>query len=290
MSANRSVAAAQRRRAGPPEPAPPGRGPQPSINSSQMFGNQQRFGPGASGQNIPSGKLAGQHAAMSQKQMMSQKQQELYQEPQSGLNSINKMTIAQAITLITLRLGKVETQLFSVGSQPTYSMNLENDDNVLVDKNIITSIISRIENLEKTQVASPQINAVGSSQDINILKQQFETIKPLVVQSKNSSAVFKQQIEALKTDLAETKELIGALQNLTMDNNNKIIAFNSIFNSDGSESFIDNNGFNDQFNDQLVVDQSQLLVDDSIEEINQNENDGTSFTNLKELIEQELNA
>lgn len=284
MSANRSVAAAQRRRAGPPEPAPPGRGPQPSINSSQMFGNQQRSG--ASGQNIPSGKLAGQHAAMTQKQMMSQKQQELYQEPQSGLSSINKMTIAQAITLITLRLGKVETQLFSVGSQPTYSMNLENDDNVLVDKNLITSIISRIENLEKTHVASPQINAVGSSQDINILKQQFETIKPLVVQSKNSSAVFKQQIDALKTDLAETKELIAALQNLTMDNNNKIIAFNSIFNSDGSESFIDNNGLNDQ----LVVDQSQLIVDDSIEEINQNENDGTSFTNLKELIEQELNA
>ena len=37
MSANRSVQAAQRRRAGPPEPATPGRGPQPSINSSQMF-------------------------------------------------------------------------------------------------------------------------------------------------------------------------------------------------------------------------------------------------------------
>jgi len=281
MSANRSVAAAQRRRAGPPEPAPPGRGPQPSINSSQMFGNQQRSGPGTAGQNIPNGRLAGQHAAMSQKQMMSQKQQELYQEPQSGLNSINKMTLAQAITLITLRLGKVETQLLNAGSQPSYTMNLENDDNVLVDKNVITSLISRIDILEKKQGTS---TSVGSNQDINILKQQFETIKPIVVQSKNSSAVFKQQIEAVKMELAETKELVVALQNLTMDNNNKIIAFNSIFNSDVSESFMDNTVTVEE------LDQTQLELDDSIEEVGQQENDGTSFTNLKELIEQELNA
>lgn len=289
MSANRSVAAAQRRRAGPPEPAPPGRGPQPSINSSQMFGNQQRSGPGTPGQNIPSGRLAGQHAAMSQKQMMSQKQQELYQEPQSGLNGINKMTIAQAITLITLRLGKVETQILNGVTQSGYNMNSGDDDNVLVDKNVITSLISRIDLLEKKQ-GTPQINASGSNQEINLLKQQFETIKPLVVQSKNSSAAFKQHIETLKTELAETKELVVALQNLTMDNSNKILAFNSIFNSDESEAFIDNDGLNDEFSEQLIFDQSQSIVDDSIEEVDQNENDGRSFTNLKELIEQELNA
>jgi hypothetical protein len=285
MSANRSVQAAQRRRAGPPEPAPPGRGPQPSINSSQMFGNQQRSG--AAGSNIPTGRLAGQHAAMSQKQMMSQKQQELYQEPQSGLNGINKMTIAQAITLITLRLGKVETQLFNAGSQPGYSMNSGDEDNVLVDKNVITSLISRIDVLEKKQGTT---TSGASSQDINILKQQFETIKPLVIQSKTSSAVFKQHIDALKTDLAETKELVVALQNLTMDNSNKIIAFNSIFNSDASETFMDNSEVNDEFSEQLVFDQSQLVVDDSTEEVEQTDNNGTSFTNLKELIEQELNA
>jgi hypothetical protein len=290
MSANRSVAAAQRRRAGPPEPAPPGRGPQPSINSSQMFANQQRSGtgtPSSAGQNIPNGRLAGQHAAMSQKQMMSQKQQELYQEPQSGLNGINKMTLAQAITLITLRLGKVETQLLNVGSQSSYNMNSGDDDNVLVDKNVITSLISRIDVLEKKQGTT---TSTGSNPDINLLKQQFETIKPLVVQSKNSSAVFKQQIDALKTDLAETKELIFALQNLTMDNNNKIIAFNSIFNPDASEEFIDNTGLNDEFSDQNVLDQSQSVVDDSVEENDLSDNNGTSFTNLKELIEQELNA
>ena len=286
MSANRSVQAAQRRRAGPPEPSAPGRGPQPSINSSQMFaaGANQRMGPG-SGQ--VSGRLAGQQAALSQKQMMEQQKQQMSNNSADALGSIKKMTIAQAITLITLRLGKVETQLFSAGSQPSYTMNLDNDDNVLVDKNVITSLISRIDILEKKQGTS---TSTGSSQEINILKQQFETIKPLVIQSKTSSAAFKQHIEALKTDLAETKELVVALQNLTMDNSNKIIAFNSIFNSDASETFIDNSEVNDEFSEQLVFDQSQLVVDDSIEELEQNNNNGTSFTNLKELIEQELNA
>lgn len=77
MSANRSVQAAQRRRAGPTnaEPAIPGRGPQPSINSAQMFANQSRTG---SGPYIPTGRLAGQQAAMQQQQM----QQQTYQQNQ----------------------------------------------------------------------------------------------------------------------------------------------------------------------------------------------------------------
>ena len=130
MSANRSVQAAQRRRAGPPEPSAPGRGPQPSINSSQMFaaGANQRMGPG-SGQ--VSGRLAGQQAALSQKQMMEQQKQQMSNNSADALGSIKKMTIAQAITLITLRLGKVETQLINgLNSDPT-SMSSEDDDHIL---------------------------------------------------------------------------------------------------------------------------------------------------------------
>ena len=65
MSANRSVQAAQRRRAAPQDGGMPGRGPQPSINSAQMFANQAKPGQGP---NIPNGRLAGQQAAMQQKQ------------------------------------------------------------------------------------------------------------------------------------------------------------------------------------------------------------------------------
>jgi|688.fasta_scaffold279674_1 hypothetical protein len=277
MSANRSVQAAQRRRAGPPEPSAPGRGPQPSINSSQMFaaGANQRMGPG-SGQ--VSGRLAGQQAALSQKQMMEQQKAQLSTNSSEALGSINKMTIAQAITLITLRLGKVETQLMN---GPT-SSGLENDDNILVDKTLIHSLISRIDALEKRPATAASAN---SNQDIMLLKQQFETIKPIVIQSKNSLPALKQQVDTLKTDLNETKELLTALQNLTMDNSNKILALNSVFNNDST--FLDDNLENDveqDFQQDFDTAENDTPLDT---DLNSSEIMGT---NLKDLIEQEFNA
>jgi hypothetical protein len=89
MSSNRSVQAAQRRRAGPTsEPGIPGRGPQPSINSAQMFANQARPGQGPS---MPTGRLAGQQAAMQQQQMQQQMGQPM-PAPQPVPKSILKRT------------------------------------------------------------------------------------------------------------------------------------------------------------------------------------------------------
>ena len=284
MSANRSVQAAQRRRAGPPEPATPSRGPQPSINSSQMFAagqQQQRMGPG-SGQ--VSGRLAGQNAALAQKQMMDQMKQSQQQQQQSaGLSNINKMTLPQAITLITLRLGKVETQLFNSLDSGSNSGFTGDDDHILVDKSVIQSLISRIDALEKKPGVTASYGSGASfNQDIALLKQQFETIKPIVVQSKTANNALKQQIESLKTELVETKELVIVLQNLTMDNSNKILAFNSIY------------GMNDSSEQEL--EQEEELLEEELEE--DLEEDFEAFeaseeivgTNLKELIEQEFNS
>jgi len=276
MSANRSVQAAQRRQTKTADPPMPGRGPQPSINSSQMFAagqQQQRMGPG-SGQ--VSGRLAGQQAALSQKQMMEQSQQ----SNAAAISGINKMTIAQAITLITLRLGKVETQLLS-GSGSDHSFTGD-DDHILVDKNVIQSLISRIDTLEKRPSGSGSGSSSGSNQDIALLKQQFETIKPIVVQSKNTSVALKQQLDSLKTELNETKELLAALQNLTMDNSTKILALNSVFNSD---------------NNDMMFDQDQDLEQDLDQDLEQDLDQSPDLetteimgTNLKELIEQEFNS
>jgi hypothetical protein len=264
MSANRSVQAAQRRRAGPPETAPPGRGPQPSINSSQMFaaGQQQR---------PVTGRLAGQQAAQTQKQMMDQ-QQANNTSGSAALGGINKMTIAQAITLITLRLGKVETQLLNkLSSNSNFT---EEEDHILVDKNVIQSLISRIDALERRPTGSA--TASPSNQDILLLKQQFETIKPIVIQSKTTSTTLKQQFDTLKNELNETKELVTALQNLTMDNSNKILAMTGDFSGDDA-MFLDNSNLNSGLN--LEVDENSHF-----------DNNEIVGTNLKELIEQEFNS
>jgi hypothetical protein len=281
MSANRSVQAAQRRRAGPPEPAAPGRGPQPSINSSQMFaaGANQRMGPG-SGQ--VSGRLAGQQAALSQNQMMEQQKAQMA-NPSEAIGSINKMTLAQAITLITLRLGKVETQLINgLNSGPTSSMSSEDDDHILVDKSLIHSLINRIDALEKRPASTS--GPASSNQDIMLLKQQFETIKPIVIQSKNSLPALKQQVDTLKTELNETKELLNALQNLTMDNSNKIMALNSVFNNDSA--FLD-----DALEQDFEISENETLLDNSLGHSLGPDLDNSEImgSNLKELIEQEFN-
>jgi hypothetical protein len=272
MSANRSVQAAQRRRAGPPEPSAPGRGPQPSINSSQMFASNanQRMGPG-SGQ--VSGRLAGQQAALSQKQMM--EQQRANSNSSEAISSINKMTIAQAITLITLRLGKVETLLLSNDSFT------DDDDHIMVDKNVIQSLLTRIDALEKRpETGSPGGLSQDASMSLSLVKQQFDTIKPVVVQSKNALAALKQQFEQTKTELAETKELLAALQNLTMDNSQKIMALNSVFlEGQGTDMFLND----DQLVDEMDGDNNDLedeLIDSS----------EVIGMDLKEMIESELNG
>jgi len=73
--------------------------------------------------------------------------------------------------------------------------------------------------------------------------------------------------------------LINVLQNLTMDNSNKIMAMNSVFNADN-----DNDAF---LNESQEYDANDLLGH------NQNfSNDGNEIigTNLKELIESEFNS
>ena len=278
MSANRSIQAAQRRRAGPTsEPGIPGRGPQPSINSAQLFSNQARSGQGP---NIPVGRLAGQQVEQQQKQQ----QQTQQNQKTEGLSSMSKITIAQAITLITLRLGAVETKLINLSglqedsSQPQ-SVSMDGQDMVLIDNAVLQSITSRLESLEKR---SGSATGSTSGPEMNLLKQQFETVKQSVVQTKTTfvkeNKDLKTQVDALKNELSETKELLTALQNLTMDNSQKIMDL-SVSMPDGF-AFDSNQDFDETMTESVDVTD---LNDD-------NEQNEIVGTNLKEMIESEINA
>jgi len=292
MSANRSVQAAQRRRAGPTnnDPGIPGRGPQPSINSAQMFANQSRPGTGPS---IPNGRLAGQQAAMQQKQMQQQSYQQGQEQKIDKLSSVSKMTIAQAITLITLRLGVVESKLINMpeGGQ---SININSESGV--DSGLLQSVMSRLESLEKRSSST----AGPSTPELNLLKQQFETLKQTLVQTKGTTTnivkenvALKTQVENLRKELSETKELVAVLQNLTMDNSQKILdlsmntnfEYNADYNVDLTEANIDNlTTLQDNVDGLEIMDSTDL---NNLEDSDSNEIVGTD---LKQLIESELNT
>ena len=302
MSANRSVQAAQRRRATPQDGGMPGsKGPQPSINSAQLFANQARPG---SGPNMPTGRLAGQQAALQQKQMQQPQQK---QQPE-GISGVSKMTIAQAITLITLRLGAVETKMmaleYETPNQGT-GISLDGQENmVLIDKNVIQSIVSRLESLEKRSTTSSGSSVSGP--EVALLKQQFETVKQAVIQTKGATVTIKTQVDSLKTELIETRELLSALQNLTMENSQKLMGVD-FQNMDGfSEQLLDGDIFLDgnaliegnallnghALNGNELKDSGGSEIQDSnlLKEIV-----GTGLkemvgTSLKKLIESEINA
>ena len=293
MSVNRSVQAAQRRRAAPADPVQL-RGPNTSINSAQLFANQSKPG---NGPNIPVGKLAGQQA---QQNMSRQYEQQSAANAAGGIESLSKMTLPQAITLITLRLGKVETMLQNqtlqnqtMRSNMRSNMQFETDgdndgdsDMVQLDANILQSILSRLESVEKRSSAS---STGASGPEFILLKQQFETIKPILTQTKSSTNAivkehkdFKSQFESLRNDLEETKELVIALQNLTMDNSQKLLAFDM-----SNEHVLDgfDQSLNDMVKDDAAVTDEPVVTDEAVADLT----DGDTVTDLAEMVKQEFN-
>ena len=268
MSQNRAVQAAQRRRAGGPEPAAPGRGPQPSINSSQMFAQGQQQG---QGQIRPgtSGRLAGQQAQLQQQQMQQQMHQQMQEPKDQGLASVNRMTLAQAITLITLRLGKVETHL--------HEQDQSHFANPGLDSGIIDVIMSRLEALE-SQGPSTTSNAASSasnvsSLEVSALKQNIEVLKTAVSQSKSSITVLTNEHRALKNEVEALKSELAALQSMTMENNQQIMQLSLAVDLDP------------ELNLEEASDGEETNDDDDITDTNTSEIVGTD---LKELIEKEL--
>lgn len=243
MRSNNSIQSAQRRRAGPTEQSRPA--PQPSINSAQMFSNQQQ-----------------------QQQQMQQMKQKAT-DKKEGLSSVSKMTIPQAITLITLRLGAIESKMMN-GSE-SHGLGLESFDGVNTE--IIQTILSRLDALERNSVSS------SSSGEVTLLKQQFETIKQSTIQMKThvatlvkENASLKTQIVNIKKELEDKGELLNALNTIVMENSQKILEFSLPITTDTDTDINMMNELNEFINEA-------------------NSGDGEADylgTDLKQLIESEL--
>ncbi len=275
MSQNRAVQAAQRRRAGGSEPAAPGRGPQPSINSSQLFSQGQGQG---QGQMRPgtNGRLAGQQAQLQQQQMQQQMKQQMLEPRDQGLASVNRMTLAQAITLITLRLGKVETHLHEHDNSQMSVSGL--------DSGIIDVIMSRLDTLESqvpSQSQSPVTNSnvnVTSSLEVTSLKQNVDVLKTAISQSKSSFVALTNEHKALKQEVESLKAELASLQGLTMENNQQLMKLSLAVDLDGDADLnLEDGGLEELSNDNNNNDNT--LDNDDNEIVG---------TNLKDLIEKEL--
>ena len=265
MSQNRALQAAQRRRAGGPEPAPPGRGPQPSINSSQMFAQGQQ----GQGQIRPgtSGRLAGQQAQLQQQQMQQQMHQQMQEPKDQGLASVNRMTLAQAITLITLRLGKVETHL--------HEQDQSHFANPGLDSGIIDVIMSRLEALEtqspSTSVSSSVSNSV-TTLEVSTMKQNIDLLKTAIAQSKSTIVGLTNEQRALKSEVESLKSELAALQGLAMENNQQIMKLSLAVDLEAN------------LEEELKLEEEESNDEEEVS----NDDSEIVGTDLKDLIEKEL--
>ena len=271
MSGNRANASARNKRAGGAD-----------INSnggpSPMPGQR---GPGYPGQ--------GQQGYPGQGQMQGQQMAQ------------PKLSISDAIGLITLRLGRVEQLVQTIQTNPNDPTSIpeDNGNNVLVDKQVFDNIVKRLDTLEKQKnvPASVLAPALANTSTIPVAAlQQLVSIQKYDIFVKDVAKEFKEMKELIavkqsSNEIAELKEMLLKLQTFTMETNSKLV--NMIF-SDSAQFEIleqeekDNEGeeliddFNMKFFGSGSASGSASGSGPNIIELSQ------SGFNLKELIQQEL--
>jgi hypothetical protein len=221
---SRSLAAARARRAGENAPPVSGNRPGTSIGSHAAFAPQQQTAPAYNHNMQPNNVRAGRPGQQQMPPQPPQKQQSAaYQQVQQSQQQekkalpFTKLSISDAIGLITLRLGRVEQWVIDTEeenevnggiSNSSGSLNLP-DNSKIIDSSILNNIISRIDSLEKRELGT------GNPEEINKLSESVtmftEQISKIVEEgNKQSLAIAKhtEQLYKFDRDLVETKDLL----------------------------------------------------------------------------------
>lgn len=213
---SRSLAAARARRAGGDQ-APPVSGSRPvtSIGSQAAFAQQL---PNNMNYNMPPPPnnvrtTKGLQQPPGTKPIPQQYQQFYDQQQQQQQNNLpfQKLSISDAIGLITLRLGRVEQWIIETDheaeTKETNSIDLP-DNHKIIDNSILTSIINRLNSLEKNTTGTNSEENDKLSEEIKSLNEQFKRMsddvsKHTIELAKNSEQVFR-----FNRELTETKDIL----------------------------------------------------------------------------------
>jgi len=150
----------------------------------------------------------------------------------SNQNSSEIITIPSAITLITLRLGKLETYIQKLESEilptlynPTNTILPYNNNNLEEKINELTKKITNIELLKSKPVVSCSCSANDNTSEITKLKDLI-----LFLQHKTLE---DDKLQELTNEISKVKDLVLYLQNNSLEVNEKLI--NILFNSMSEE-------------------------------------------------------
>ena len=212
---SRSLAAARAKRAG--ESAPPVSGTRPgtSIGSHAAFAPPAPPGYQQPPPNVRAGR--GPPANQPGKQPVQQMQQQ--QKPaQSASNGapFTKLSISDAIGLITLRLGKIEQWVYEAehegmmngGGHSSEVSNIPENSRV-IDLSVLTSIINRLDSLEKNAPGGATNEETANlSTEVAKLTEQVTRFSDEGTRHNLAIAKHAEQIFKFDRDLVETKDLL----------------------------------------------------------------------------------
>lgn len=126
-------------------------------------------------------------------------------QPQQPMQRL-QLSISDAIALITLRLGKVESIIQNM------PVDGQNDNTGFVDQGVFASIVARLENLEKNQ-----------QQQNQQLQQQLQKQPQQPQQQILEDNSVKEDIIFLNEEIFGIKDILLKLQAFTMDTNQKLV-------------------------------------------------------------------
>ena len=193
-----------------------------------------------------------------------------------------KLSISDAIALITLRLGKVET---IVSNYQNEDLNVQVDPNgqtiqhaKMIDDSVFKSIVSRLDILEKNQkvLMENQTSIANTVKTIASSKNGQTVVKDI---SEEKLSIVKEDIECLKSELRENNESIFNLQNMVQEVSQKIVEISLTLNSDEIGDLVDGT---------MIDSVEQDALDESVDE--EPHEDAIVQLDLKEFIQNELNA
>jgi hypothetical protein len=206
---SRSLAAARARRAGENAPPVSGNRPGTSIGSSAAFAPQMPPPPN----NVRIARAPQQNPYQSQnpyqqQQQQSQAYQQVQQSQQQSQNGLpfSKLSIADAIGLITLRLGRCEQWIIETDHEndETGGNNGSLPENArIVDNSVLTNFVSRLDSLEKREPGSDSLAEDLAKMNEHLAKIVEEASKHSLITSKHTEQLFR-----FERELIETKDIL----------------------------------------------------------------------------------
>lgn len=208
---SRSLAAARARRSGENAPPVSGNRPGTSIGSQAAFvqpGYQQNMPPPP-----PNVRLAKGQQPMAQNNAYQQVKNSQNQS-KNGL-PFSKLSISDAIGLITLRLGRVEqwvieTEHENEGKPQNSEYSGVPENSRVIDNSVLTTIINRLDSLEKREPGTGSSNESTTklAEDITKLTEQLTRIGDEGIKHNLAIAKHTEQLFKFERELVETKDIL----------------------------------------------------------------------------------